>query len=416
MSFDLQPLFASTPVVAAPHAADMPRSAILAIAASVREIRDRPVADFTVGDFDPCQFPAPEALIEGVAAALREGHSNYPPAPGVAELRQAIVTAAERDFGVRWPVRSAVVGSGARPPIYAAFQTLVSPGDRVVYGVPCWNTPYYVHLRAAVPVEVPTRAADGFLPTPQALRPHLGTARLVVINTPSNPVGTLLPEAHVAEICHDIVRENAQRAREGRPALFLLYDQVYRELIYDGSVHAVPARLVPEVAPYTLHVDAISKSMAATGLRVGWVLAPPAIAEALTTWIGHMGAWAGRAEQIATARLLVEPDRTAAHARALREGLSARLNRLAAGLQGLRAQGLDVEVVPPVAALYLSARIGGHGRDESLRRWLLDAAGIAVVPMSAFGMPDSEWVRFSVGAVALHDIDAAMTRLAHAIS
>ncbi len=391
----------------------MPRSAILAIAASVRAIRGREIADFTVGDFDATQFPIPEALIDEIGGALRAGHTNYPPAPGVIELRTAIADAARRDWGVSWPTSSVIVGSGARPPIYAAFQVLLSPGDTVVYPVPCWNTPYYVTIARARGVPIVTRPEFGFMPRASDLAPHLKEARLIVLNSPSNPVGSILAVDALTEICHLIVEENRLRRRAGRPALFLLYDQVYWQLIYDGSAHGVPAQLVPEVAPYTLHVDAISKSLAATGLRVGWVLAPPIVADAINTAIGHMGAWAGRAEQIATARLLQAPERlTDFHARH-RAGLRDRLAQLGDGLLAIGDDQLQVTVLPPAAALYLTARF--HPKvvgDEALRTWLLDRAGIAVVPFGAFGLPDgSGWVRFSVGAVSPTAIEGALNRL-----
>ncbi len=403
----LTPAFDAHPVAPAPFAASMPRSAILRMAAEVRATPG--VADFTVGDFDPTQFPAPPALIEAVAAALRRGHTQYPPAAGIAELRAAVARDAARTMDLDWPASAVVVGSGARPPIYAALMTALAPGDEVVYSTPCWNMPYYTRLARARDVAVHTGPESQFLPTVDQILPHLPTARMLCLNSPSNPAGTAFASDRLAEIAQAVVDEN--RRRVGRPPLLLLYDQVYRHLVYEGR-HVHPAERVPDVAPYLLLVDAISKSWAATGLRVGWALVPPGLAEAMITWIGHVGAWAGRAEQVATAELLDTPGHTEGWLGEHRERLSSRLSALSSGLTALANQGHAVEHLVPRAALYLSARFPGRGDDEAVRRWLL-GAGIGIVPFSAFGQPEgSGWVRFSVGATSPDAIDGALSRLA----
>ena len=119
----------------------------------------------------------------------------------------------------------------------------------------------------------------------------LPQASLVVLNSPLNPTGTVIQKSVLKEIATAIVEENQRRS--DRPVM-LLFDQVYWMLLEEGQEHWSPVQLVPEIAPYTIHVDAISKCFACTGLRVGWAVLPPHLQPKMKALIGHMGAWAAR--------------------------------------------------------------------------------------------------------------------------
>ncbi|MCB9672670.1 MAG: aminotransferase class I/II-fold pyridoxal phosphate-dependent enzyme [Alphaproteobacteria bacterium] len=403
-------------------------STILAIARQVKELQDEGinVRNFTIGDFDPKQFPVPEALSEGIVDALRKRQTQYPPAIGVPELRKAVRDLYADRLGLAYPEGSVQIGSGARPPIYSAFQAIVEPGDAVLYPVPSWNINHYTYLSGARGIPVVTSPETGFMPTAEQLLPHLGEARLVVINSPLNPSGTVIAPDQLEAICRAIVAENDRRRAAAERPLFLLYDQVYWQLVFGDSEHVTPVRLVPEMAPYTIFVDAISKCWAATGLRVGWAVVPPWIRDRMQALVGHMGAWAARPEQIATARLLADPELLGDYTEVFHGGISARLERLQDGLTGLKAEGHPIEVLPAQGALYLSAKVDCIGRrhgdqvlenEEAVRSWLLTEAHIAVVPFSAFGYPaNSGWMRWSVGSVSLADVDAAVGRLRAALN
>lgn len=417
---DAERLARSTPNALAQQAKG---SEILKIAAEVRGRRaaGETVRNFTIGDFDPSMFPIPDILRDRVAAELAAGQTNYPPEVGLPELRDAIVQHYAEHLGLLYPEDCVLVGSGARPPIYAAYHTILEAGDSVVYPVPCWNVPYYVALHQAVGVPVVTRPERGFLPTVEDLLPHLGTARMLVLNSPLNPCGTVISSEMLRDVSLAVVAENDRRRAAGERPLILLYDQVYWQLVYGDRRHVTPVGLVPEVAPYTILVDAISKSWAATGLRVGWAVAPPWIRSRMASLIGHMGAWAGRAEQRATATLLADPSLVAPWMTSFRGALQARLVRLHDGLRGLRDEGLPVDCLDAEGALYLSARFDLGGRvvdgapirtDDDARRALLGEADTAIVPFTAFGYPPGTgWVRFSVGAVDLDDVDRSVEAL-----
>ncbi|HHO53695.1 MAG TPA: aminotransferase class I/II-fold pyridoxal phosphate-dependent enzyme [Deltaproteobacteria bacterium] len=398
-------------------------SQILAIAAHVARCRaeGRTIANLTIGDFDPSLYPIPSALEQRIVAQLQAGQTNYPPAVGVPELCEAVRSFYDRALGLDYPPGSVQVGSGARPPIYAAFQTVVEPGDVVVYPVPTWNVRYYVYLRQAEGVEIPTRPEDGFMPTAATILPHLGRARMVVLNSPLNPAGTVIDPVLLREICGAIVAENQRRRARGDKPVVLLYDQVYWQLIFPGHEHHTPVGLVPEMAAYTIHIDAISKCWAATGIRVGWAVAPPPLISKMKPLVGHMGAWAARAEQLATAELIQQPEVVEGFLDDFRGQLRARLEQLSRGLKAMAAEGLPVDCLEPQGAIYLSVRFDLQGRTvaghtvtdgESLRTLLLEEAGVAVVPFTAFGYPDgSGWVRLSVGAISEAEIDGALQRI-----
>ncbi len=401
-----------------PYALGMEGSDILAIAAQINALKatGAQVANFTIGDFDPKLFPIPEALAEAVSEELAAGQTNYPPAVGLPELRKAISGFYAERLGFRWPAESILVGSGARPPIYAAFRTIVAPGDQILFPTPTWNCRYYVYLSQGVAVPVVTRPETGFMPTLADLAPHLATARVLYLNSPLNPCGTVIQAELLREICLAIVAENRRRADLGERPLLVIYDMVYWQLTF-GAEHVTPVGLVPEMAPYTLLIDAISKWWAATGLRVGWAAVPPTLFGPMQSLIGHIGAWAGRAEQRAVARLLAEPSRTAPFVAGMNASLSGRLTRLYDGFSAMSAEGLPVTAIPARGAIYLSVRFDLLGRrgihtDEDLRARLLSEAGVGIVPFTAFGYPPGTgWVRFSVGAASDPDVDAALARI-----
>ena len=410
-------------------AAELSGSLILAVAAEVRALAasGKPVCNLTVGDFSPTEFSIPSSLLDGVVAALRAGHTNYPPSDGIEPLRAAIRAFYERRLGLRYPVASVLVTAGARPAIYGAYRVLVDPGDRVVYPVPSWNNNYYTQLVAGVSVPVNCGADTNFQPTAELLRAALRGARLLVLNSPLNPTGTLLDAETLGSICDAVLEENARREREGneRP-LYLIYDQVYWMLTFGDAAHVNPVSLRPDMERYTILIDAISKSFAATGLRVGWAIGPTDVIKRMSDVLGHVGAWAPRPEQTATVGLLGDDAGIDTYHSRMRVEVCRRLDALAKTLGTLREEGFPIEATTPQGAIYLSARFALAGRrtpdgevlqsNESVRRFLLHGAGLAAVQFQAFGSPDeSGWFRLSVGAVSVADIEAVLPRLRRAL-
>jgi len=398
-------------------------SEILKIAAEIRAAvsSGHQIANFTVGDFSSKEFPIPDRLRDGTLKALAAGETNYPPADGVLRLREAVREFWRDRFQMEVPLESVVVAGGSRPVIYAAYRALIEPGDVVVYPVPSWNNNHYCHLVGARGVALETDPEHGFLPTAASLEPHLKTARLIALNTPLNPAGTVLAPAEVKRISEAVVAENRRRDRAGEKPLYLLYDQVYWMLTFGGARHETPVHVVPEMARYTIFVDGISKSFAATGVRVGWCVGPKAVVAAMKDILGHVGAWAPRAEQVATAELLRDRPAVDAYLREHKGRLQVRLDRLHEGFTRMAKAGLPVRDIPPQGAIYMSVQfdlIGKRGlrTNDQVRRYLLAEAGFAVVPFQAFGLGgENGWFRLSVGAVSLRDIDEALPRVEAAL-
>jgi len=399
-------------------------SEILRIAGEVRALADKgqPVLNLTVGDFAPKQFRIPRELEQGITRALAAGQTNYPPSDGVPELKRAVTDFYREALALDYPMDGVLIAGGARPLIYALFRAVLDPGDKVVYPVPSWNNNHYCHLAGARDVAVETSPENGFQPTAAELAPHLADARLLALNSPLNPAGTGFSREQLKAIAQLVVDENRRRGPAAKP-LFLLYDQIYWLLAASSAPHTTPVELVPEVAPYTLMIDGISKAFAATGLRVGWAVGPPFLISRMKDFLGHVGAWAPRPEQVATAELFADPALVQTLSGAIREGVNARLAALDRGLKRLAGKGYPVKHLPPTGALYLSVhfdliRPGGQfENNRAVRQFLLEQAGFAVVPFHAFGTrADNGWFRLSVGAVGVDEIAPAIDRVEAALA
>ncbi|HEY9421669.1 MAG TPA: aminotransferase class I/II-fold pyridoxal phosphate-dependent enzyme [Thermoanaerobaculia bacterium] len=403
-------------------------SEILRIAGEIRAMvaTGRTICNLTVGDFDPRYFPIPSRLADGIRAALEHGETNYPPSSGLNRLREAVVRFNERELGLRYPVESVLIAGGARPVIYCIFRTLCDPGDRVVYPVPSWNNNHYTHMVGGVGVPVVCRPEHRFLPSREDLIGAIPGARLLCLNSPLNPTGTAFAREDLLGICEAVLEENEARARRGERPLYVMYDQIYWMLRFGDTVHVTPPELLPEMARYTLFVDGISKAFAATGLRVGWGFGPVDVMSRMSAVLGHIGAWAPRAEQVATVNLLEDAAGIREfHGVFLRE-VQQRLDLLHRGLQGMKESGLPVDSIPPMGAIYLTARLHPFGlrspdgmelrTNDDVRRYVLEAAGMALVPFQAFGSNEEEgWFRMSVGAVSVAEVEAALPRLEKAL-
>lgn len=383
------------------------------------------VANYTIGDFDSSAFRIPRALEDGVVENYREALTNYPRAMGMDQLRDAVVEYYRNGLGVDYQRAGVVVGSGVRPLIYSTYLTVVEPGEGIVFSYPCWNTRAYTRLCGGKELGVAARPENNFLLTAAEIKPRLGEAALVALCSPANPSGTMYDPETLGEICDLMLAENRKRLAAGRKPVYLLYDHVYWQYTFDRP-HAHPVGVRPEMQDYTIYTDGMSKSFAATGLRVGWGVGPEAVMPHISDLVGFIGAWAPKPEQLASADWLVRFDDHKTYFESLLGRIGARLSELSEGLLKMGEDGLGISCIPPQGGLFLSINAELKGKQtpagetlntsDDIRRYLLHEGGTAFVPFSAFDAPESDaWFRASVSSLPAEDVSWSLGELRAAL-
>ena len=401
-------------------------SEIIKIGNEINELKrqGQQIANLTIGDFDPEIYPIPDGLKQGIIDAYQHNQTNYPPADGVAVLRQEVSEFLKKNFELEYGANEILIASGSRPLIYSTFLALIDKGDKVVYPVPSWNNNHYCHLTGAQEVQVVTRASHNFMPTADEIRPHLKGATLLALCSPLNPTGTMFDKTDLEEICELVIEENRSR-KAGEKPLYIMYDQIYSMLTFNKE-HVNPVSLRPELKDYTIYIDGISKCFAATGVRVGWGFGPEKIIAQMRSIVGHMGAWAPKAEQVATSEFIKTEEPVKEYLNNFKGNIQNSLTTLYNGFQQLKAEGFTVDAIEPMGAIYLTIKVDYTGKttpegdllktSADINFYLIKEAKVALVPFSAFGTDDSvNWFRASVGASSLTDIEEMIPRIKAAL-
>src|ERR1700761_7063339 len=191
-------------------------SEIVKLGGEIREKirKGEKIYNFTVGDFDPAIFPIPRELEDLIVDAYRKHFTNYPAAEGNLDLRESIAVFLQHRESLSYTPEEILVASGGRPLIYSLFRTLVDAGDKVIYAVPSWNNNHYTHLTSGEHVVVEATAENNFMPTAEAVRPHVGKATLLCLCSPQNPTGTTISRKDLSAICEVVLEENRRRGPE----------------------------------------------------------------------------------------------------------------------------------------------------------------------------------------------------------
>jgi aspartate aminotransferase len=403
-------------------------SEIIKLAGEVNEKikQGEKIYNLTIGDFNPNEFPIPTELKQFIIDEYNANQTNYPAADGMLELRTAVSNLLKQRGGLDYKADEILIAGGARPVIYSIFKALVDPNDTVIFAVPSWNNNHYTYLNGATAVVIEATPEQNFMPSAADIKPHISKANFVALCSPQNPTGTVFTKEGLEEICDLILEENEKRDASQKP-VYLMYDQIYWALTFGDVKHYNPVILRPEMRDYTIFVDGISKSLAATGVRVGWSMGPKFIIDKMKAILTHVGAWAPKAEQLATANYLTDLKSYDAFIDLQKEKINARLTGFYKGFQALKAAGFKVDAITPQAAIYLTVQFNLHGQKtangtvlattKDITKYLLDEAKLAIVPFSAFGASaDSSWYRLSVGTCKLEDVDGAIANLKSALS
>ena len=374
-------------------------SATLAVDSKAKAMKAQGIDVISFGAGEP-DFPTPDFIARAASqACLDPRNHRYTPTAGLPELRQAIADKTERDSGYAVTPDQVVVTNGGKQAVYETFQILLNPGDQVIIPAPYWTSyPEMVTLAGGEPVPVLSGADQGYLPSLDALEAaRTERTKAIIVNTPSNPTGVVWDD--------DLVRAIGQWALEHR--IWVVSDEIYEHLTYDGAHTPYPGALVPELRDQLIVLNGVAKTYAMTGWRVGWMVAPTAVSKAAGKLQGHMTSNVANVSQRAALAAIQGPmDAVETMGRAFalrRKSIMVALNQVP-GVECPEPKGAFY-AFPDVTGL-LNRPLGPHGNtsrtSSDLAAAILEETHVAAVPGEAFGAPGH--LRFSY---ALSDQDLA---------
>ena len=363
-------------------------SATLKVDAKAKALKaeGKDVISFAAGEPD---FATPENIVEAARKALEDPKNyRYTPASGLPELREAVAEKTRRDSGMEVSASQVLITNGGKQAVYQAFQTLLDAGDEVLVPAPYWTTyPEAIGLTGAKQVDVFAGSDQGYLVTVDQLEAaRTERTKALVLVTPSNPTGAVYSEEQVRAI--------GQWALEH--GLWVIADEIYQNLTYDGVRAVSVTEVVPELADRTLLLNGVAKTYAMTGWRVGWMVGPADAIKAASNLQSHLTSNVNNIAQRAAVEALMGPQD------AVQDMLEA-FDRRRKTIVGALSQIPGISVPTPQGAFYAYADVTGLlGRDWGgvtpnssleLADLVLEKALVAAVPGEAFG--PSGYLRFS---------------------
>ncbi|MHB1989084.1 MAG: pyridoxal phosphate-dependent aminotransferase [Acidimicrobiales bacterium] len=379
-------------------------SATLAIDAKAKAMKlaGDDVVGFGAGEPD---FPTPEHIVEAAARACRDqANHRYTPTAGLAELREAIAIKTARDSGLVVKANQVLVTNGGKQAVAESFETLLDRGDEVLITAPYWTTyPEAVRLAGGVPVPVLTDEATGFLASREQLeRASSERTKILVFVSPSNPTGAVASRQSIEEIGQLAVERG----------WWVVTDEIYEHLVYDGYEHHSMPAVVPEIADRCVVLNGVAKTYAMTGWRVGWMIGPSDVIDAASNLQSHICSNVNNVAQRAALAAVSGDLGAVAMMRAAfdrrRKTIVSMLNEIA-----------GVSCIEPHGAFYAYPSFEGvlgrplRGRTPQttleLAEIVLDEAKVAFVPGEAFGT--AGYGRFSY-ALSDADLERGIRRIA----
>jgi aspartate/methionine/tyrosine aminotransferase len=379
-------------------------SATLAVDAKAKALKaaGRPVIGFGAGEPD---FPTPQPIVDAAAAACADPRNHrYTPAAGLPELREALVAKTVRDSGYQVEANQVLVTNGGKQAVYQAFATVVDPGDEVLLPAPYWTTyPEAISLAGGVPVQVTADESTGYLVDVEQLEAaRTPRTRALLFNSPSNPTGAVYPREQVEAI-------GRWAAEHG---IWVICDEIYEHLVYDGAQAASMPALVPELADTCIVLNGVAKTYAMTGWRVGWMLGPVDVVKAATNLQSHLTSNVCNVAQRAALEAVSGSLDAVAEMRAAFDRRRRTIVELLSKIPGVRCPVPEgaFYAYPSVKEL-LGTELRGQRPETTvdLAALVLEQAEVAVVPGEAFGTPG--YFRFSY-ALGDDDLRTGVERVA----
>jgi len=387
-------------------------SEILKISSKIKAKTEK-VYNYTIGDFDSQLYPIPKKLNEYIQSNFNVSNTNYPTPVGELSLREAVSSHLRRNHFIDYSPNEILIGAGVRPLIYTIFKTIIDKGDEIIFPVPSWNNNHYTFLHDGKPIKIECSPENDFFPTAKQIKDNIKNARMVCLCSPQNPTGKIINPDVLKDICQIIVDENKRRletTNDYKP-VYLFFDQIYSDLSRIQTHH--PIKLVPQIKDFLVCVDGISKSLAATGVRVGWMFGPEQLIKKAGEIFSHIGAWANKPEQIGVGQYLSKDFDDPYYG--INTFLSARnntfgqvCNGICEVLEGMKNGGYKVNYKKPDGAIYISVYLGYMDKFSSLDEmldFLIDECKVGLVPFEYFGSTENKgWFRLSVGTIKLKDL------------
>jgi aspartate/methionine/tyrosine aminotransferase len=376
-----------TPRISARIAA-IAESATLAVDAKAKALKaaGRPVIGFGAGEPD---FPTPDYIVEAAAAATKVvANHRYTPAAGLPELREAIVAKTKRDSNYEVTVDQVLVTNGGKQSVYQAFAAIVDPGDEVLLPSPYWTTyPECVKLAGGVTVEVFADETQNYLVSVEQLEAaRTPKTKVLLFCSPSNPTGSVYSTEQVKAIGQWAVKHG----------IWVITDEIYEHLLYDGATAPSLPVLVPELADTCIIINGVAKTYAMTGWRVGWMIGPKDVIKAATNLQSHLTSNVANVSQRAAIAAL-NGNLDAVHK------MGEAFDRRRKLIVGLLNEIPGFKCPTPTGAFYVYPSVKGvlgttiRGKtpktSAELATLILEEAEVAAVPGEAFG--PSGYLRFS---------------------
>jgi aspartate aminotransferase len=362
------------------------------------------VISFGVGEPD---FDTPDNIKEAAAKAMRDGFTKYTAVGGIDPLKDAIIDKLKTDNGLSYKREEIIVSTGAKHSLYNVAQALYGPGDEVIIPAPYWvSYPDQVLLNDAIPVFVVTSENDSFRMRPEALEERITKrTKALILNSPSNPTGMIYDRKTLEKIAELALKHN----------FYIVSDEIYEKLIYDGAEHVSVASLDDEVKSRTLLINGLSKSHAMTGWRIGYAAGPADIVKAMTNIQSQSTSNPTSITQKAAIEALRGPQDFVGGMRGefdrRRRYLVGELNKIE-GMHCLMPEGAFY-AFPNTSKLYGKKAGERHiSSSADLALYLLEEARVALVHGSAFGADN--YVRLSY-ATSLDDIKRGVERIREAV-